>query len=371
MKIIDKHISLLVVVPLLGLLGILFGIWVVYDLVDRLNEFMQSQTTPVRMALFYLKQIPAVIPVILPISTLLACLSSLALIVRNGELIALMSGGIGLSRISLPYIVTAVSAGTLNLYVESCLAPLSIRERNTLIEEVRAQAANRERRVGVQLRSLVYFNDNDNRIWFIRRANPINQELIDVEILQLDSQNKDKWKIFARQMKYDATLGWSSSAAIVVKYSSDGSVESKTSELHTEIAVLLKESFTQVAASIFTPDVMTFSELSSFLQINKALSSERRSPYLSMLVRQLWSFAPCVGIVMVVLGLCMRTSSRSDWSGLGIPIGLYICYVLLDQLCLTLGKSARLPAVFIVSLPQFLWLATGLFFYLTRIKKLC
>jgi lipopolysaccharide export system permease protein len=369
MKIFERYITTSVLVPLVGALFTLSAMWVVYDMVERLNDFLRAGVNFGGVALFYFRQLPGMIPALLPVAILLAVLSALAGMVKNGEIIALFSGGVGIMRISMPFLIIGTLMAVSQVVLETTHAPLALRERNEQMEEFRAQARNRDRRSGPKLRNLVYFNEKQKRAWFIRRADTSRQELSDVEIIQLDSDANDVWKIFARQMFYINGKGWKSGTARRITLSSGGTISGESEDISGSFIRDLDETFNQVAAAVYTADMLTYSELQAFIRDNQQLGTKRLAPYSSTLVRQLWGFAPCLGAVLIALGLCLKASSRSGLGGFGLPIVFYITYMLFDHFFMAMAKSSRLPVEVAVAIPHLGWLTLGIWLFLKRLNS--
>lgn len=343
--------------------------WLIYDLVERLGELIQLGAGPSTVLQYYKIQIPSILPLVIPVSVLLAGISCATSLVRNGEFVAMLCGGLSPARIAFPAVVIGALAGGCQMVLECTVAPVANREREEFLEELRAQAKNRERRSGLRIRSSVYYNQKKNRIWYLRRAEVATATLNDVEILQMDLQGRDVWKIFARSMVYEEG-SWHLRNAVRVNYPISQDELPQKTDISGQSLPELTETFAQVASGVFPPDVMSFREISTFLDENPGLSHARVSPYVGTQVRQMIAWIPAFGSVLIAWGLCARSTKRSGLVGVGMPVTAYVIYVLCDQFFFALGKSGRFDPYICVSIPHCFWLIVGFALFLRRSRIL-
>jgi len=91
------------------LLGLLFfvAIFIVVDIFEKLDSFLDNKVPLPVVVHFYIVSIPSIVTIVLPMSMLLSCLLALGQIGRHNELTAMQAAGIGLTRIVLPLYVFA------------------------------------------------------------------------------------------------------------------------------------------------------------------------------------------------------------------------------------------------------------------------
>ena len=93
---------------LLPTLGVGVGIYVLTDLFERLDNFLEAQVSFGMVALYFVVKMPLVISQLLPVIFLLATVIQLCLMARNRELIALQTGGISLAVVARSMIICGV-----------------------------------------------------------------------------------------------------------------------------------------------------------------------------------------------------------------------------------------------------------------------
>ena len=369
MKILNRHVLLAYLIPFIVCLLAFTCMWIIYDLIERLGEFAQLNASTSDVLRYYAIQIPGLLPMLLPVSVLVAAISCTTYLVRSGELVAMLACGVGVSWISTPIIIAGMLTSMTQLFLECTVAPKAYRDRVEFLEELRAQAKNRERRAGPRIRSAVYFNQTQKRIWYLRRADVPTFTLTDVEILQMDQSGRDIWKIFAKTMSHSAD-GWKLGDAVRVYYGYESENLPLLKNISHTVAKELSETFTQVATGVYSFDAMDQQELRVFLSENANLSPVRKAPYLSAAHRQLWSWAPALGGVLLVIGICLKSTRRSGLAGVGTPIAIYAGYVLVDQFFFALAKSARMPHELAIALPHMLWITLGAVLFYRRARTI-
>jgi lipopolysaccharide export system permease protein len=108
MKIIDKYlVKQFLQTVLFGLLAFAL-IFVVIDMMENLDDFI-DQDVPYELILnYYLVFIPEIIRLMTPVAVLLAALFTAGKMSNLNELTALRAGGVSLYRFMTPFIITSI-----------------------------------------------------------------------------------------------------------------------------------------------------------------------------------------------------------------------------------------------------------------------
>jgi hypothetical protein len=104
MKIIDRYLLRTFLVPFFYCLTAFMMMYVIFDLFDNLNDFVEGQTPLLLVVKYYLILFPSVLIRIVPISLLLAVLYSLSTLTKNNELTAMRASGISILRLMVPFL---------------------------------------------------------------------------------------------------------------------------------------------------------------------------------------------------------------------------------------------------------------------------
>ena len=79
------------------------SLFLVVDIIDNINDFIESDIPRREMLYYFLLSIPGFISIALPMTTLLACIFTIGELQKNHELTAIKSSGISLKKISINF----------------------------------------------------------------------------------------------------------------------------------------------------------------------------------------------------------------------------------------------------------------------------
>src|SRR5258705_1150198 len=118
MKILDRSLLReLVAYLMLGLLGFI-AIFVVVDIIEKADVFLDHNAPFPTIARFYLWRAPEVIVQVEPVALLLATFMALGQLNKFGELTAMRSAGLSLRRILAPIFAVAAVAVVVALLLD-------------------------------------------------------------------------------------------------------------------------------------------------------------------------------------------------------------------------------------------------------------
>jgi lipopolysaccharide export system permease protein len=111
-------------------IGILMLITIVFDLSEKLDEFMEKNA-PVNAVVFdyFLNFIPYFAALIAPLFTFIAVIFFTSRMAYNSEIIAILSSGVSFNRLLLPYFWAALVIFILNIYLNLSIIPHANEER--------------------------------------------------------------------------------------------------------------------------------------------------------------------------------------------------------------------------------------------------
>lgn len=110
--------------------GILMLIVIVFDLSEKLDEFMEKEA-PIRAIIFdyFLNFIPYFAALIAPLFTFIAVIFFTSRMAYNTEIIAILSSGVSFNRLLLPYFIASLIIAGLNVYLNLYVIPHANKER--------------------------------------------------------------------------------------------------------------------------------------------------------------------------------------------------------------------------------------------------
>lgn len=105
MKLLHRYLLRQNLALLLSCLGLGVGIYLLADLFDRLDDFLEAGVRGGVIATYFIVKLPLIISQIMPAVLLLALLLQLGMMVKSRELVALQAGGVAFSRLARFFIV--------------------------------------------------------------------------------------------------------------------------------------------------------------------------------------------------------------------------------------------------------------------------
>src|ERR1700722_13767278 len=108
MKLLDRYVIRNFVEPFLICFCGFIAIWLIIDLNDNHQDFLEAHATLRQVSGFYLTQLPSTVLLALPIGLLLALLSSLSSMSRRNEIISMLTAGRSVLRVLAPLLVIGV-----------------------------------------------------------------------------------------------------------------------------------------------------------------------------------------------------------------------------------------------------------------------
>jgi len=134
-----KHIDLYLIQQFLLILGMsliaILSIFVIVDLVENLDRFIDASVPANIIVRYYLYSCPWFINIGLPMAVLISTIFTIGLLSKRNELTAMKSSGISLYRIAVPLIISAIIISAGSFYFEDQLVILGNQKRHQIEKE--------------------------------------------------------------------------------------------------------------------------------------------------------------------------------------------------------------------------------------------
>ena len=121
MTVLDKYVLRKFIINLLFSIGAFVIIFLVVDLIENIDKFIDRDAEVSTVFIYYVYYIPYIINLTLPISMLLSCLFTLGSMSQHNEIVAQKSAGISLYRIFTPLFIfsffISIGAGLFSEFV--------------------------------------------------------------------------------------------------------------------------------------------------------------------------------------------------------------------------------------------------------------
>lgn len=332
MKILDRYLLREFLGYLaLGLVGVM-AIFVVVDVFEKLDVFLDHRTPLHLVARYYLYRLPEWVVQVMPIALLLATFLGLGQLNKFNELTAMRTAGKSLSGILGPVLVISVLAALVSLGLSELVVPQTNLARDRLYDQ-EIQDIHRQQ---VTERADVTYLGEGGRIFYMRLY-LVNEERMHEVSLQEFRGGALVRRIDAAEGSWDGRR-WVFSSGYLREFSGGRERVQPFSRMAVNGIGERPEDFAKESRN---PGEMNFLELWNYVRRLRA-SGARVANYLVDL--QVKLAFPLVNLIVILIGapLATRLRMQSAALGFGLSIAISFCYYALLRTGQALGHSGAL-----------------------------
>ncbi len=334
-------------------LFILFSIsapilFVLGDVTDNIDTFMDRQLGARRIALGYLFKMPEFIFYSFPIAALIATIFTVSNMTRHSEMAAAKAGGISFFRVLLPLPILGIILTGASLFISE-LVPIAGQKRAELHGE---KEGRRQARADFVYRAV------NGHVYSIRLLDTERNRITGLTVhRQGDEEKIPTIAISTEQAFWTAKNGWVFNNGYLRFLFGPG----KESTMRFDELKPLKFSETpeQLLAVPKEPEEMRYNELGRFIDIMQRSGAEP----LKLMVEHAQKIAIPVATLIIILFAAplANTSQRGGPAyGIGISLGITILYLMLFRLSAAAGATGALDTMVAAWLPNVLFLVAAL-----------
>lgn len=335
MRTLDRYLLReFLVYLLLGLAGFVV-LYIVVDVVEKVDVFLDHRASLALVAEYYLNLAPFIVSHLLPVALLLATFLGLGQLNKFGELTAMRAAGISVTRILVPVFAVAVLGTIASLALNELVVPGASRRMNAIWNE-RIQHMGTTQHT--ERADITYLGEG-GRIWYTRLYVIPTKTMHDVSLQEFRAGALLR-RIDAAEASWDGSR-WVFASGYLRTFGAGG----EKAEAFQRMAVGgLAETPDDFAKEDVQPDEMNFFELSAYVERLRA-SGARVSNYIVDLHLKL-AF-PVICLVVVLIGGAMATRLRMQSAALGFGLSAVIAFVYwgVMQMGKALGHNGALPPV--------------------------
>lgn len=315
---IDKYIIFQFVKNFLFALLCFILIFILVDLFENLDKFIDNHLGLASVVTFYFYFIPEIISLITPIAVLLSTLFTAGRMLNFNEIVAVKNAGISLSRFMVPFLLCGIIITAMSMYFNNWVVPEANKkkfsfERNYLGINKTFAGFNR-----------LYFQDSKNRIILIDQFNDVDFAANRVSILVFNPDTLTSLikRVDADKMKWESG-NWVLYNAVERELQYNRETLNDFPQISvTEISGIKKLNIepSQIIKKQLKPDELNYGELSDFIdnQIRNGQNAERvQVDFYSKI-----SF-PFSSLIVIIFGISISTSSKKR-RGLALQFGISI-----------------------------------------------
>jgi lipopolysaccharide export system permease protein len=208
MKILVRHLFINLLKPLLYLLLAFSLLFVIGDLMDNADDFIESKASAATMLHYYGLQLPSLIIFIVPICLLLATLYSLSMLTRHNEIVAMRASGVSIYRIVRPYMLMGFLCFLFTAAVNEYTGPKYAYRAYQLLESQKRASDD------VYYKNIPFENPTTGHSWHIVKFDTRTYAMEGITLWQRRPDGSDKAKITARKGHWLDGRWWFEDGAI-------------------------------------------------------------------------------------------------------------------------------------------------------------
>jgi lipopolysaccharide export system permease protein len=317
---------------LLGLIGFIV-IFVVVDVVEKVDVFLDHRAALALVAQYYLNLAPDIVVKVLPVALLLATFLSLGQLNKFGELTAMRAAGISLLRILAPVFAIAVTCSLFSLMLGEVVVPGATRQRDEIYNE-RIQHMTS---AGHSERADITYLGAGGRIWYTRLYVVPERRMHEVTLQEFRAGSL--WR------RIDAAeASWEGGRWVFASgYMRTFEHGRERAERFQRMAVNgIAESPGDFAKEDVRPDEMNYIELHHYVTRLRA-SGARVANYLVDLHLKLAFPVICIVVVMIGGAMATRLRMQSAALGFGLSVAIAFIYYGVMRAGQALGHNGALP----------------------------
>jgi lipopolysaccharide export system permease protein len=198
MTILDRYVvRQLLTVFLFGLLTFLM-IFVVINMMERLDDFIDANVPVMVIFQYYLAFTPEIIKLMTPVAMLLGALFVVGRMANQNELSAMKSSGLSLYRFLVPFVVVALAVSAASIYFNGWIVPYA-NAHKALIERTHLHPQQ-----GNRTMQPLFFQDGRDRLVSVNYYESSSRTGYRVSIEELSDSNRTVLhrRYDARQMEW-------------------------------------------------------------------------------------------------------------------------------------------------------------------------
>ena len=345
MRIIDRYVTKQFVATLSAALIAFVVIYILIDLIENLDTFIDNSAPFSVVVKYYYLYIPFMANLTLPVAVLLSCLFTIGQMVRYNEAIALKASGISLYRVLLPLFRIGVLISILALLFSELVVP----DANRLRAHVERVEIKKRPTQDVHRRSHIYLQDTPNRLIYIKEYAHRMRTATDILIQKYDG-DKLVERIDAAKMVWENPF-WVLREGEIRTFRDDQEHFENFSLLRRSDFAFVPEDLAQRQKD---PEEMNIFELRKYIDRVKRMGGDAQRWRADFHLKLSFPFA---NLIIILFGTALASVRRKSGAAVGFGISLFICFVYYSvmEAGRALGRAGDLPPFAAA------WIGNGIF----------
>ena len=329
-------------------------IFLLVDLIDRLDKFIDTEMPSNDIFNYYMLTIPWFISISMPMGLLLSTVFTMGVLQKRNELTAIKASGVSIKRIGNSLLLIGVLFSILLFYFDNNIVTQSMHKRTELEDRYFKKNKN-----SIARKQNIHRQISDNNVLTINKYNFKKNTAHNISILSFNN-NELITRIDAKKMFWDNQINSWKIPYYTKRNFNNNSMNFASINNDTVLNVnftpidLIKESV--------KPEEMNYFELNDF--VKKIKSNGLKEPKWEVNLHFKSAFA-CSSFLMILFGLSLSVSKPRSNIGIGIGISIFTIFIYYATLKFgqALGYKGIINPFMSVWNANFIFLLIGVFLY--------
>lgn len=314
--ILDRKVMRTFLVVLTGALIAFVALFVILDLVDNLDRFIDKQAPLRAPLLYYLNYIPNILVLILPVAMLLASMSTIGGLTRDNELVAIKAGGISAYRpIASLAVLALIGAGVAFVFAET-VVPLA-NERKQMVYNRYVEQAGPVTRSDVVNRTL---DLGAGSLLYVKSYNSDARVAENIMIAESEGTSITNVVEAARMEYLGPGDSWRLHGVTTRSWTAGDERYARRDTLTRVLPAVTPE---ELANRMKRPEEMGYSELDAYVGRGQVRGRDVRRAQVDLHMKIALPFA---NFIIVLFGASLAAVRRRTGMAVGFTVSILICF---------------------------------------------
>jgi lipopolysaccharide export system permease protein len=335
-KILTRYILRQYLATVLFALMALSLLFVLVDLFDRLDKFLDHKTPGLIVVDYYLAYLPQIVELITPIAIMLSGLFSIGRLSNQNEITAMRAGGMSTMRLLMPVLAAGAIFSAAQIYFNGWYVPMSSRAKVEIERRYLGSDAGRNVLNDLSFREQPTMNISISRYDIdARQGNGVTiEEFTSIDHPRMISQ----WEVGT--ITWDSTTSTWIGRGIVRRWFEDDSVRFTAMQ---ESRIPFTTQHQEIMRLQQSTDEMTFTELEQHIRTLQKGGKQTR--VLEIDLAGQWAF-PFVNVIVILLTAPFAAVRKRGGVAVNISIAMIvsITYIAFAKIGQAIGATTDVPA---------------------------
>ena len=342
MRIHDRYVLALFGRILLFCILALAVIFLLVDLFEKIDDFIDHQASLRDVARFYIAMLPEILRLTLPVNIMLATIITLGILARHNEVVAFLASGVSMLRFTSPILLVSTFAVLGSVLLAEYVVPRT-NARMRRIQRVDIEKGEPE---DARVRHSFAFHGEGDVHWDAKSFNTRTQTLRDVTVFRYHD-GRVLWRLQATSAVWNDGA-WEFHDGVLRQFVPDSlgsGIREQMEPFRKRRSSELAETPEDLARLEPVPEAMNYSQLAAHVQRLRQSGAEVNDYLVDLYTKISYPFT---SLIMAVLGIGLSASKRKPGllTGVGLTLTIAFSYLALAELSAALGKNESIPPLF-------------------------